>query len=51
MFNSNDLHRTLVAGIGAVLISAATIGATVSPVRGTAAATPTAVATAQASFA
>ena len=36
MFNHRDLQRSLTAGVGAVLVSFAVLGATLSPVRATA---------------
>lgn len=35
MFNRRDLQNTLTAGVGAVLVSFAVIGATLAPVRAT----------------
>jgi hypothetical protein len=51
MFNTTDLQRTLTAGIGAVLVSFAVIGATVAPVQATATTSTAAVVTDQASVA
>ncbi|HZF42842.1 MAG TPA: hypothetical protein VEZ48_05495 [Sphingomonadaceae bacterium] len=51
MFKTTDLQRTLTAGIGAVLVSFAFIGATVAPVQATATTSTAAVATGQASVA
>jgi len=53
MFNRNELQHTLAAGVGAVIVSFAVIGATVAPVQATAtSANPTPiVAVAQASIA